>query len=211
MKDYYRTLELPPNAGSEAVRKAYRRLAKEYHPDKNPDNAFATARFLDLQEAYTILSDEAQRRLYDEERWLAGYTRSRQAQAVTPEWLLQQCRRLNRQLATIDTYRLSPALLQDFLLQLFSDVHLGILLQDAQAATNADILKETLPALGRLPSAYNAAVAEKMLVIADAGSTAQIQRILQQKKGEERWQRQKPWLLLAAAIVLCALMLLYGG
>ena len=211
MKDYYRTLELPPNASSEAVRKAYRRLAKEYHPDKNADNAFATARFIDLQEAYTILSDKAQRQLYDEERWLLGYTRSKHAQAVTPEWLLEQCRRLNRQLITIDTYRLSPTLLQDFLLQLFSDVHLGVLLQAAQTDTNVAILKETLPALGKLPSAYNAPVAEKMLVIADAGATNEIQHILQKKLAEERWQRQKPWLILAAAIVICALMLLYGG
>lgn len=211
MKDYYRTLELPPNASSEAVRKAYRRLAKEHHPDKNAGNAFATARFIALQEAYSILSDKTQRQLYDEERWLAGYTHSRQAQAVTPEWLLEQCRRLNRQLAEIDTYRLSPSLLQDFLLQLFSDVHLGILLQAAQPAVNAAILKETLPALGKLPSAYHAAVAEKMLAIADTATANEIQHLMKKKAAEEQWQRQMPWLILAAAIVLCALMLLYGS
>ncbi len=64
-KDYYRALGLARNAGADDIRKAYRRLARKYHPDVNPGDPAAEVRFKDIQEAYTVLSDEKKRRFYD--------------------------------------------------------------------------------------------------------------------------------------------------
>lgn len=66
MSDYYNLLEVPRNASPEDIRRAYRRLALRWHPDKNPDNkAEAEARFKEISEAYEVLSDESRRRQYD--------------------------------------------------------------------------------------------------------------------------------------------------
>ncbi len=64
-RDYYDVLEVSRNAEPEAIKKAYRRLAKRYHPDVNKADE-ATERFREVQEAYDVLSDPKKRKLYDQ-------------------------------------------------------------------------------------------------------------------------------------------------
>ena len=71
-KDYYATLGVAKNDDPKTIKKAYRKLAQELHPDKNPGNAEAEARFKDVSEAYDVLSDPAKRKEYDEARELFG-------------------------------------------------------------------------------------------------------------------------------------------
>jgi molecular chaperone DnaJ len=71
-KDYYAALGVPKDAGAAAIKKAYRQLARDLHPDKNPGNADAEARFKEVSEAYDVLSDPKRRGEYDEARRLFG-------------------------------------------------------------------------------------------------------------------------------------------
>ena len=64
-RDYYKVLEVPRNADAGDIKKAYRRLAMKYHPDKNPDNQDAEQRFKEINEAYSVLSDQQKRSAYD--------------------------------------------------------------------------------------------------------------------------------------------------
>ncbi|TGO35659.1 hypothetical protein BHYA_0150g00040 [Botrytis hyacinthi] len=64
--DLYEALEVPKDASAQDITASYRRLARIHHPDKNLDNANATATFQKVQAAYEILSDERQRREYDQ-------------------------------------------------------------------------------------------------------------------------------------------------
>ncbi len=69
-KDYYAVLGVAQNASAKDVTKAYRKLARQYHPDANPNNAAAEERFKEISAAYDVLGDETRRREYDEVRRL---------------------------------------------------------------------------------------------------------------------------------------------
>ncbi len=65
-KDYYQVLGVPRDATPDVIKKAYRKLAVKFHPDKNPGNAQAEEKFKEVTEAYAVLSDAEKRRQYDQ-------------------------------------------------------------------------------------------------------------------------------------------------
>lgn len=65
-KNYYDTLGVSKTASEKEIKQAFRKLAKQYHPDANPDNPQAEARFKEINEAYEVLSDSEKRRQYDQ-------------------------------------------------------------------------------------------------------------------------------------------------
>src|SRR5579875_2746736 len=65
-RDYYKTLGVDRNATEAQIRSAYRKLARKYHPDVNPNNKDAERRFKEINEAYQVLSDPEKRKRYDE-------------------------------------------------------------------------------------------------------------------------------------------------
>ncbi len=71
-KDFYAILGVSKDADDAAIKKAYRKLARQYHPDKNPGDAAAEQRFKDIGEAHAVLSDAKQRDEYDAIRSMAG-------------------------------------------------------------------------------------------------------------------------------------------
>src|SRR5438552_385840 len=64
-RDYYEVLGISKSAKDEEIKKAYRKLARQYHPDRNPGDKQAETRFKEVQDAYDVLSDKQKREQYD--------------------------------------------------------------------------------------------------------------------------------------------------
>ena len=65
-KDYYSVLGVNKNSTSEEIKKAFRKLAVKYHPDRNPDNKASEEKFKEISEAYEVLGDTEKRQKYDQ-------------------------------------------------------------------------------------------------------------------------------------------------
>jgi molecular chaperone DnaJ len=72
-KDFYQVLGVPDSASQDDIKKAYRKLAKQYHPDANPNNPAAAERFKEISEAHAVLSDADKRKQYDQMRRLGAF------------------------------------------------------------------------------------------------------------------------------------------
>ena len=65
-RDFYKILGVSRSATTSQIKKAYRKLAVKYHPDKNPDDEDAVHKFHDINDAYEALQDEEKRKIYDQ-------------------------------------------------------------------------------------------------------------------------------------------------
>ena len=74
-KDFYKVLGVSKDVSDAELKKVYRKLAREFHPDSNPNNVAAEAKFKEISEAYSVLSDKAQRAEYDQIRAMGGGAR----------------------------------------------------------------------------------------------------------------------------------------
>ncbi len=213
LKDYYKILEVLPSANQQEIKKAYRRLAFQYHPDQNADNHFAEAHFKELHEAYSILSHSEKRKKYDEERWLSGTSKRMQAeQIISPEWILNESGRLRSHVSTLDTHRMSHRSLSDYVFLILSDSHMAILQKHGNAELNNQIVNEILGATEHLQVQYLEAIAERLVLLAAHDNTI---RDIIFKTVEERKKRAKislwmPLYVIIISVVLAVLMYLYG-
>ncbi|HUP99803.1 MAG TPA: molecular chaperone DnaJ [Aeromicrobium sp.] len=83
-KDFYKILGVSKSASQADIKKAYRKLARDNHPDSNPGNKAAEDRFKDISEAYSVLSNDKKRKEYDEQRTLFGQFGSRMGGGFGP-------------------------------------------------------------------------------------------------------------------------------
>ena len=82
-RDYYHVLGVAENATTDEIKKAFRRLAKQHHPDRNPNNPQASERFKEINEAHDVLSDADKRKKYDQLRRYGAFAEARYTSVQT--------------------------------------------------------------------------------------------------------------------------------
>lgn len=137
VKDHYKILELPVQASAAAIKQAYRRLARQFHPDKNNNDERATRIFQEIQTAYEILSNPARRKTYDNELKHAGqYSAFNKDHIVSSEQIIKQSKDLLRYINSMNQRSINYDALTDFILGILNKENMALLLRANDAANN---------------------------------------------------------------------------
>jgi curved DNA-binding protein CbpA len=214
LKDYYTTLQVSATATPAEIKKAYRMLAFKYHPDKNPESAFAEGHFKEIQEAYATLSHSGKRKQYDEERWLTGmYEESRNKKVINGAWMLRQSVLLRQYVQARHADKISTHNLYEYINELLSDRHMHLLGQEQQAAQQHAILKELLATTKYMKPEYVSRLTERYNVLAQGNEhlLQTIQQQLQESTQRAWWDAYLPYIVAAVTVILCIFMYWYGN
>ena len=213
LKDYYAILEIETSASVTEIKKSFRRLAQQFHPDKNQADAYASAQFTEIKEAYEVLTNPTKKEYYLQQRWYNQSIGKRKKQdIITPVTVLKQSLELEKYVSTIDTFRMDKEGLEQYILELLSNDTINKLKQFNEPDTNSQIVQITLRTINVLPPRYSKTVLSQLQVLAESNenSLRQIQSIA--IKTNKKHQREKYSLLIiiGITIILCLLIFLAG-
>ena len=105
VKDYYKLLQVEPNADFTTIKKAFRKLAMQYHPDKNEGSLSSTSYYRELQLAYEVLSNPKKREEYHYQRWLEKSMGHELDAAISVDQVLQLFIHTERCIHEMDKFR----------------------------------------------------------------------------------------------------------
>jgi len=204
--DYYQILQIPPSADPAEIKAAYRKLAHEYHPDKNPDNKSAPARFELIKEAYETLSNPARKEQYLQSRWLSkAYGQDFEQPVKTPEDLLKQVLAASSKIHRMDIYRMNKEGLKEELEQLITPERIHLLNGWNEMAVNDAIVKELMQWVTAVPAQAQGGYLQKLQEIHSSHIM-----VLKQKEealaGEAFWATWKPAFIILLVVLLCILI-----
>jgi curved DNA-binding protein CbpA len=205
LKDYYNILELSPSATLDEIKKSYRRLAHQYHPDKNENDPYAAAQFAEIKEAYEVLTHPVKKDYYLQQRWYMQSTGKRTGQAVTtPVTILHQMIELDKYSHGLDVHRMDKEGLYNYICTLLSDENIEKLNSFKEAAINKEIVFSAIKS-GRLlswPLAGQLADRLRKIDLDDESVIKKITDYERHARRENYWEKRKVWIVLLIALVL---------
>lgn len=213
LKDYYSILELHPSATRDEIKKAYRRLAHQYHPDKKNNDPYAAAQFSNIKEAYEILSNPVKKDQYLQQRW---YTQSIgkkiKKETVTPVTILKQMLELDRYISKSDVHRMYHEGLFIHINKILSDENIHTLNSFNEPAINKKIILIALKSGNALSYRFVAPFSEqlKKITITDDSIHKKIEEFLRQHKQTNYWEKNKIWVILFIVLLIC-LAIFFAG
>ena len=210
---YYYTLGIKNSASAAEVKRAYRRLALKYHPDKNPDASASATAFLAITEAYSVLSDPKKKSRYDLELLRSGFGPEQSRMEVADPGLLQTIANdLVLKLAAMDRNSISPSALTAYMKLILSDAHLDLLNTTADPKQNIRLCRTLIPVLSYIDAKNLKQVTSRLYLLTKPGDelTLLIQREEKRMARNHFWDLLKPWLIMLAALAACYFIFRYG-
>ena len=152
VKDYYTLLKIEPNADLSTIKKAYRKLAMQYHPDKTGNNQYTESYFREIQEAYLTLSDTRKREEYLYQRWLEKSMGHNLDTALTPVQIIQLFLKTEQYIHGTDSFRMDKYHLLEHLKQLYSIGRQEIIISSNDEQLEKESLRLAMESSKLLPS-----------------------------------------------------------
>lgn len=205
VKDYYKILDLPFTASQHDIKKAYRQLAMKYHPDKNAGNDRAQAQFLEIKEAYQVLSDPGRRSLYSQQRWYTQGRKESTSEGVTPQMVLYKSTQLSRYISALDSSRIDQQSLHKYIVSLLKEKSVNLLVKWNDQSINEQIIAALMKASKPLSFRYMEKISERLVRL--AGTNNKMIRMiyddLKHRKFVSYWYSYQALIVLMLALALC--------
>jgi molecular chaperone DnaJ len=214
LKDYYSILEVETSATVQEIKKAYRRLAQQLHPDKNNNDPWSAARFTEVKEAYEVLTNPAKKEYYLQQRWYNQSTGRKKTQdVINPVNVLKQALELERYVSTLDVFRMDKQGLQDYMLEILSDPTIEQLKKFDEPGMIRETVSIILKAMHPLPKAFHDPILAQLRKLAAADNTALqlLNDFAARAAGKHRREKYSLILIIAATVILCILIWLAGS
>lgn len=210
LKDYYSILELTPAASAADIKKAYRRLALQYHPDKNANDHYAAARFAAVKEAYETLTNPLRKNDYLQQRWYAQSRGNKASGLVsTPETVLKQLLDLDLYTSRQDIHRFDKAGLYHRIERILSAETMDMLRSFNEKSINDSIVHVAGKISLRLSADHREWIITKLEKLETTGQSRQQLNLLAKKiTAAERWEKRKIWLILLIVSAICIIIYL---
>lgn len=197
IKDYYKILEVQPSASQQDIKKAFRKLAHRFHPDKHAGSKTAEARYREIQEAYTILSDPGEREQYNYKRWFNRTTKQDYSNTLTSAGaILQESVSLKNYVQSVSMFHVNYLAVSNHIQYLLNETTIGIVQENNDLPLCRQVIQNLLLSCQPLPLTYIQPLSGLLYQLAGEDKVAMelIRRFLQLKKRLRLWDRMK-WLL----------------
>jgi curved DNA-binding protein CbpA len=213
LKDHYRTLGLEPSASLAEIKKAYRKLAHQFHPDKNSKDSYALAQFSAIKEAYEVLTNPIRKEKYLQQRWYYHSTGRRKTQEIlTPLSLLKQVLELDRYVSKLDAHRMGREGLFNHLQQLFSEENIATINSFNEPSINKEIVVFGMRISRFLTHKQVVVLSESWKKLCnDPAIATSIEKQLAQFRRAGMWENYKPIVLILVVILICILIFYLGN
>jgi molecular chaperone DnaJ len=206
-KDYYELLEIGPDATEATIKKAYRKLAMRFHPDKNVGNPYASFHFREIQEAYEVLRNPVTRSEYHQQRWQYNQKASILYAnfSLTPEMLLKEAEKITAHLQSLDVFRMNYRALFNKIDQLLNQRHLAVLTEAQNDLVNERIIKTILRALEPMPFDYLCTLPSRLVQLAGSNNQliSRIHDTIKRKRKQFLWEKYKGLVMFSIALITC--------
>ena len=201
-------MEVPLTASSADIKKSYRRLALQYHPDKNFGNKTSEAKFKEITEAYKVLSDLRQRQEYNIRASQFAQSEKRKPPPATAGSILQQTVTFRKKVAMLDPERLNKKALYQHIQQVLSKQNINILRQQNDVMLNKKMVDEILFCSRHLPLVLVEKICLQLTAIAgtDNNIYRTIYNFTKATKKREFWNKYKLSVALLITFFLCLLI-----
>lgn len=208
-KDYYAILEIETSATLPEIKKAYRRLALQFHPDKKQEDSYAAAQFTEIKEAYEVLTNPAKKEYYLQQRWYDQSIGKRKKQEIiTPVTVLKQALELEKYVSALDVFRMDKEGLQQYILGLLTDNNIEQLKQFKEPETKREIIHALLRAMHPLPIHFTKDIFGQLFKLAEGDTLAsgQIERFVRQAEKKSKREKYSLIIIIAVTVILCLLI-----
>jgi molecular chaperone DnaJ len=211
-KDYYHILKISSNAHADEIKKAYRKLALIFHPDRNPNNPLAEREFAEIAEAYSVLGEEQKRKSYDHRYHQPSVSNVNNPFRPTLRSVLQQCINLRNHLAVTNPYQLDYDILFYLINDLSAPSYLTILAQSTDTNAVHAFVENYLFCCQYLPLGYSITLCKKLEPMLSKHPTEipAVEKFLKDKRIDYWFDRYEGLIVFGITITICIIAIWLG-